>query len=186
MNHLFHWEAKNGVRIIMDKKVKRRRWGGEAVMLWMSQWAGRRWSGEEASIPKLKQEKIYILGPSFSSPPSVILPSEKGEVKVVKQKSGRLDSLGLYLWARIFTERTFPLCTLGWPLCGQSYFQPQEGASPPLLVSSLQPAPPSFPATSGWQGLCLQHLQPRSSAPTAGEPGRRGHRHAQLPTCYLF
>lgn len=43
------------------------------------------------------------------------------------------------------------------------------------VVSSLRSAPPRLPATSCGRGLCFQHLQPRSTAPAGGEPGRRGH-----------
>lgn len=90
-------------------------------------WEEVEW-GEGGQKPK--QEKSLAF--SFPSPASIILPSEKEEVKVVEQQRLKVGFAS-------FPSRGKGICreNISSPrrgrasLCGQSYFRPQEGASPP-------------------------------------------------------
>lgn len=135
-----------------------------------------------------KTETGKILSNSFPSPAFIILPSEKGKVKVTLSSGGcRLGLLCSHLWAGYLQRKRF----LGAPWARLSLRAVLLSATGGRLSSSsagfsLQPAQSSLPATCGSGGLCIQRLRPENPAATAGGPGRRGYRQAPLLTLHLF
>lgn len=135
-----------------------------------------------------KTETGKILSNSFPSPASIILPSEKGKVKVTLSSGGcRLGLLCSHLWAGYLQRKRF----LRAPWARLSLRAVLLSATGGRLSSSsagfsLQPAQSSLPATWGSGGLCIQRLRSENPAATAGGPGRRGYRQAPLLTLHLF